>query len=205
MSWIKRLRHWFRFNLWYFGKPPWDTGVTPPELHEFISQHPAGRALDMGCGTGTNVITLAKAGWQVIGVDFVPKAVQTAQARITQAGLSGQAQVMRADVSRLEDIHGPFDLILDIGCYHGLPLEARTGYLRNIDRLLAQGGFWLIYTRCRPESVEAIGISEMHIRRLKENWELVKRADGFDRLDIPAAWLWFYNGKVEPDVQSASL
>ncbi len=53
------------FNFWYFRKPPWDSGISPPELLEFIRTHPAGKAIDLGCGTGTNVITLAKAGWQV--------------------------------------------------------------------------------------------------------------------------------------------
>src|SRR5689334_21905005 len=46
------------FNLWYFRNPPWDSGISPPELLEFIQTHPAGKAIDLGCGTGTNVITL---------------------------------------------------------------------------------------------------------------------------------------------------
>src|SRR3989304_5467809 len=29
------------FNLWYNWKPPWDTGISPPELIDFISRHPA--------------------------------------------------------------------------------------------------------------------------------------------------------------------
>ena len=61
------------FNLLYlFTRPPWDTGVSPPELYDFIENHEPGRAIDIGCGTGTNVITLAQAGWQVTGVDFAP-------------------------------------------------------------------------------------------------------------------------------------
>jgi len=61
------------FNLWYFRRPPWDRGISPPELFDFISKHPAGRAIDLGCGTATNVITLAQNGWQVTGIDFAPR------------------------------------------------------------------------------------------------------------------------------------
>ena len=48
------------FTFWYYFHPPWDSGISPPELLEFIEQHPAGRAIDLGCGTGTNVVTLAQ-------------------------------------------------------------------------------------------------------------------------------------------------
>jgi SAM-dependent methyltransferase len=192
---IRNFLHWLKFNVWYFRRPPWDTGVAPPELHEFIAQHPAGRALDMGCGTGTNLVTLAQAGWQVTGVDFVPRAVRSAQKHIRRAGLSERVRVVRDDVGKLAEVDGLFDLILDIGCYHSLPVELQRGYRRNVERLLAPGGYWLLYSRCRPESAKAIGISETHIRLLKEKWELVQRENGFDRVDIPSAWMTFYNGR----------
>ena len=55
MNFLRRLS----FLLWYFRDPPWDTNISPPELLDFINRHPPGRVLDLGCGTGTNVITLA--------------------------------------------------------------------------------------------------------------------------------------------------
>ena len=53
------------------GRTPWDTGVTPPELVDLIQGADAltsGSALDMGCGTGTNVAYLADRGWTATGV-----------------------------------------------------------------------------------------------------------------------------------------
>ena len=76
------------FSLWYFRRPPWDSGITPPELLEYLESRPAaGRAIDLGCGTGTNVITMARMGWQVTGVDFVPKAIDLAREKARKAGL----------------------------------------------------------------------------------------------------------------------
>jgi hypothetical protein len=42
----------------------------PTELMDFIQRHPIGRALDLDCGTGINVITYARREWQIAGLDF---------------------------------------------------------------------------------------------------------------------------------------
>src|SRR5436305_11263245 len=71
------------FYQWrYFtGKTPWDTNVTPPEVVEWVEHEdaPRGRALDLGCGTGTNALYLAQHGFEVVGVDFVSRAIATAR------------------------------------------------------------------------------------------------------------------------------
>src|SRR3990172_1030198 len=118
------------FNLWYNWKPPWDTGISPPELMDFISHHPPGRALDLGCGTGTNVITLAQHGWQATGIDFAQRAIKKAHRKARQAGVNVDLRV--ADVTRLEELSGLFELILDMGCYHSLPSAGRQAYLSNL-------------------------------------------------------------------------
>src|SRR5881296_1344749 len=49
-------------------RPPWDTGITPPEVERFVASHAPGRAIDLGCGTGTNAVYLARHGWSAVGV-----------------------------------------------------------------------------------------------------------------------------------------
>ena len=128
------------FQYWYFGQPKWDTGISPPELIEFIHEHNPGRAIDIGCGTGTNLITLAKAGWQVTGVDFVPRAIHKAKQKLKEAGV--QAQVRVGDATKLDGIRGPFDLALDIGCFHSIPTQGKANYLKQLDR--SPGAEWLL-------------------------------------------------------------
>src|SRR5512142_1701758 len=119
------------FHYWYFGQPPWDTGVSPPELLEFITAHRPGRAIDIGCGTGTNVVTLAQAGWKVTGVDFAPRAIKLARRKVIQAGL--QAELSVNDATRLEGIKGSFDFAFDLGCFHTIPAASRDKYLEQLN------------------------------------------------------------------------
>ena len=92
MNFLRRIH----FNFWYFRRPPWDSGISPPELLNFISKHPAGRAIDLGCGTGTNVITLAQNGWQVVGIDFAQRAIQIAKRKIKNVNIQADLYVSDA-------------------------------------------------------------------------------------------------------------
>ena len=85
MSFLNRLM----YTLMYFRRPPWDSGQTPPELLEYLKTRTPGRAIDLGCGTGTNIITLASLGWNVTGVDFVPAAVEQARRKAKNGRNSG--------------------------------------------------------------------------------------------------------------------
>jgi methylase of polypeptide subunit release factors len=47
---------------------------------------PYGQALGLGCGSATWAIKLGQRGWQVTGVDLVPKALRRARQRARQVG-----------------------------------------------------------------------------------------------------------------------
>lgn len=175
------------FNLAYLQKPVWDTGISPPELLDFIASHAPGRALDLGCGTGTNVITLAKQGWEVIGVDFVKRAINIARKNAEQYG--AQAEFRVDDVTRLGNITGKFDLILDMGCFHSLPASTRQAYILKIDQLLADRGTFLLYMfmKAIPDNAGP-GATEMDINFITQTLQLVERKDSTERGIRPSAW-----------------
>ena len=178
------------FHYWYFGQPPWDSGVSPPELLDFIQNHKPGRAIDIGCGTGTNVVTLADAGWEVIGVDFAPRAIKLAKRKAIRAGI--QAKFFIKDATKLQGIDGPFDLAFDLGCFHSIWQEGRQKYLDQLDRILAPGGFWLLYSFLKSEPEQTgPGLTEAEVDTLSSRLRLVSRRDGFDKRERNSAWFLF--------------
>jgi ubiquinone/menaquinone biosynthesis C-methylase UbiE len=185
MNLFRRLQ----FDLWYLGSPPWDSGITPPEVFEFIQSHPAGRALDIGCGTGTNVITLAKAGWQVTGFDFASRAIQIAKRKIKQTNI--QAELFTDDATHMKNVNGQFDLALDIGCFHGL--ENKVDYLTQLDRVLAPGGFWLMYGfLAQASDPSAPRIDPADLSRISaQGLTLLSQSNGFDKHERPSAWFLY--------------
>ena len=191
MSWLKHLY----FNLLYFRTPPWDTQVSPPELMEFIESQTPGRALDLGCGTGTNVITLAQHGWQVVGVDYVKRAVRTAEHKASQAGVT--AEFFVNDVTKLDGVRGVFDLVLDIGCFHSLDGGERELYLDNLERLTKSGSTLMVYSFLRDNDSGGPGINGSDLMRLERLFSLSKRVDGTERGERSSAWLTY---KREADI-----
>jgi len=190
---MKNLLRQLFFRAWYYRRPPWDTNQTPPELLDFIASHPPGRALDLGCGTGTNVLALAQNGWQATGVDFVPRAIRAARGKARRAGMTaGQVEFRVDDVTRLTGISGPFELILDIGCFHSLSPQGMARYRANLRRLLAPGGTFLLYLFFRSQG-SACGsqATESDLEPFSEFLTLVNRQDSTERGLFKSSWLTF--------------
>src|SRR4051794_720226 len=69
----------------------------------------AKRVLDDACGTGELSFVAARAGADVIGVDFAPVLVETAQRQAADAGLDVDFRVGDAEALEFED--GSFDVV----------------------------------------------------------------------------------------------
>jgi 2-polyprenyl-3-methyl-5-hydroxy-6-metoxy-1,4-benzoquinol methylase len=182
-----------------FRKPPWDSGITPPEVVRWIASHAQrGRALDLGCGTGTNAIYLAQQGFHVVGVDFANKAIATARAKAQRAGCA--IEFHAADVTRLDFLRDSFDYVLDIGCYHGVDPARRDEYVAHLTRLTRPGsGFMLYAFSPRPAlarrslfALRAVGATPEEIRqRFARAFTLEHLEHGADFGERTSAWYWF--------------
>jgi len=194
MRYFHKLPRWLQFNLRYLGRPPWDTGISPPELKGIMAEKAPGRALDLGCGTGTNLLTLAKAGWEVTGVDLALVSVLKARRKFRKSGHS--AYIIQGDVSSELLTGRQFELVLDIGCYHNLSPEGRARYRRNLQRWLVPGGSYLVYAHMKRVTQGFHGVDERDIlsfsRFLSLNWQREnseRRPDGGG--GWPSVWARF--------------
>ena len=135
--------------LYLFKKTPWDTGITPPEIVAVIESGkvPIGRALDLGCGTGTNAIYLAQRGFEVIGIDVSRRALALARRKVRAAQLADRVRLERGDVTLMRCwVPGDsIDFAFDIGCFHNLNVEARRRYVSALTAVLKPGAIYMLY------------------------------------------------------------
>lgn len=188
---MSRMRRFFE-RAYRAGKTRWDTGISPPELVEVIEGPIAlepGRALDLGCGTGTNVIYLVQHGWKAVGVDFSSLAIESARRK--SDWVSG-AMFIEGDVTRLSDlgVDGPFDLLLDIGCFHSVVPSRRDAYVREAARVARPGALMMIFAfgpRLRLPASRRTREREVR-RRFGQAFELERVRPG----SHPPGAAWFF-------------
>ena len=129
------------------GNLPWDTGA--PDEHLVASVRAGsltpGRTLEVGCGTGTNALWLAAQGFDVLGVDLSPLAIDKARAKAAAAGAAAHGCSFEVlDFLAAEPAGAPFDFVFDRGCFHVFDDDAvRAQFAARVARLLAPGGQWL--------------------------------------------------------------
>ena len=184
---LYRMMYWLRMT-------HWDTGQTPPEVQEAFNQGniPAGAALDLGCGTGTNVIFMAQRGRQAIGLDFVPEAISKAREKARKAGLNGSAQFLVADVTRLNEMDLPQSgFALDMGCFHGLSPEGQRRYAEGLAKTLVPGGWYMLYALDpRKEAGVSFGMHPQAVKAVLEPWFDITRTERGANGSPGSTWFW---------------
>jgi SAM-dependent methyltransferase len=126
------------------GELPWDTGRPDAALVAFVEAGALapGRALEIGAGRGTNARWLAGQGFDVLGVDIAPLAVEQARDRTTGA-VAARCQFDVRDFLA-DPPAGPFAFVFDRGCFHVFDdANDRARFAANVARVLAPGGVWL--------------------------------------------------------------
>ena len=141
------------YDLMYWRGAPWEMGPRS-ELVELVEAgrldpdtHP--HALDLGCGTGANVVYLAEHGFEPTGVDFSGVALAKAQRRAAERGVTDRVRWFRGDLTRPETAPDEtFDLLVDYGTLDDLNDRGRAAIATLIGRLSHPGSrflFWCFY------------------------------------------------------------
>ncbi|HSI26407.1 MAG TPA: class I SAM-dependent methyltransferase [Aeromicrobium sp.] len=132
------------------GFIPWDTDEPDPNLVETVRSLALqpGRALDVGCGTGTHAVWLGSLGFEVVGVDLSERAIERAEARAESVRTGGQTDgsctFVALDFLTSEPPGGPFDFVFDRGCFHVFDEPAeRATFAKAVAACLAPDGYWL--------------------------------------------------------------
>jgi 2-polyprenyl-3-methyl-5-hydroxy-6-metoxy-1,4-benzoquinol methylase len=121
---------------------PWHDPEPPEFLVQALEERQTGgHALDIGCGGGTYSLYMAKHGYSVTAIDFMPPAVAMVRQRAAEANANIEA--MQADFLTWR-AERQFDVILDVGCLHSLAPSDRQTYKSQLCELLAPGGDFVL-------------------------------------------------------------
>jgi SAM-dependent methyltransferase len=171
--------------LYALGITPWERMAHPlAPVGEQISRlfarqesdrQPFGRALDVGCGSGIWAVKLAQRGWEVTGIDFVPKAIRRARKRAEKAGV--EVTFFQGDVTMLQTagVGSGFRFFLDFGCFHdALTDEQRAAEGREVTAVAAPDAtLLLIAWTPAPRHLLPRGASRSDIEAAFPEWQVV--------------------------------
>lgn len=131
-------------GLYATGADGWEMGRPHPSLAHVLetAPPPLGRVAVPGCGRGHDARLLARAGHEVVGVDFSPAAV--AQARALARQEATPVTFEARDVFDLPRTHaGAFDGVWEYTCFCAIDPRRRQEYVDVLARILRPGG-WLL-------------------------------------------------------------
>ena len=97
-------------------------------VHELAAAAPPGRILDLGSGTGTGALALARrfGGAAVIAVDVSAPMLDRLRARARELGLDGRIRTIQADLDAGWPPTGPVDLVWASSSLHHLADPGRV-------------------------------------------------------------------------------
>jgi len=150
---MSNVSHWNR--QYRAGRLPWDTGQPSTELRCALAEIKPCRAIEFGCGRGTNAVWLARQGFDVTAVDLSRRAIRGARQRAAAAGVHPRFLV--ADLADSWKLGGPFAFFFDRGCYHAVRRDNLTGYLHTLEQVCPPGALGLVLAGNAGEPEDDVG------------------------------------------------
>jgi cyclopropane fatty-acyl-phospholipid synthase-like methyltransferase len=149
----------------YLGSPPWDIGRPQPSIVALAEAHKlAGRVLDVGCGTGEHALLAARHDCDAYGVDISSRAIEIAQGKAAERGLTAHFQV--GDALHLDRLGREFDVIIDSGVFHVFDDDERPRYVQSLASVLRTGGttFLMCFSDRQPGTWGPRRVSQAELR-----------------------------------------
>ncbi|MCU0486455.1 MAG: class I SAM-dependent methyltransferase [Anaerolineales bacterium] len=129
-----------------------DTGLSAEEL-DLLNAVPlkTGELLVLGVGGGREAIPMARIGFRVTGVDFVPAMVERAKDNATRRGVELEGIVQ--EISQLDLPGKLYDVVwMSRAMYSSVPTrKRRVEMVRRIARVLKPGGYFLCQFHWAPQ------------------------------------------------------
>lgn len=145
-----RYRDVYRQGVKYWSDFPWEVLEDLAGLDSFLeftgARPGVHKFLEPGCGEGHLALALAQKGFDYLGVDLAPSALERARLRLSEAGLGERAQFVLHDVTDLTFLdEATFDFALDNKLLHMLVVDQdRRRYLASLRRALKIGA-WVMF------------------------------------------------------------
>jgi len=134
-----------RQSIYVYQKPPVDVWNRSLDLAEMSGDE---SVLDVGCGNGAYLRTLARRGHRgmIVGADLSPGMLEAARAR------TGHPRLMVADVQRIPFRDSSFDVVLAMHMLYHAPDLALA--IRELRRVMRDTGFALVVTNSESHLIE---------------------------------------------------
>jgi SAM-dependent methyltransferase len=140
------------FDSAYSGSPPWDIGRPQREIVQLATTGSIrGDVLDLGCGTGENLLHLVGLGHKGVGIDLSLTAIEKARRKAATRQLG--ARFIVGDALKLEELGERFDTGIDCGLFHTFSNRMRRAFTKSLKSALKPGGvyFMLCFSENEPK------------------------------------------------------
>jgi len=130
---------------------PWEKGEPSPGLVDFLAVHPElkrGTVCVPGCGAGHDVRAWARAGFEALGCDIAPSAIQLAEESPAEAGL--KARYALHDFLK-DKPPARFEWVFEHTLFCAIDPRDRDDYVQGVLRWLKPDGNYLAVNYLIPD------------------------------------------------------